>query len=313
MGANSFFIKHRKKLFSTIIFSLAILYLVYAAVPDLESTVALLQKISVGSLVLALVCAVLMFLLKAIYHLFLMRQLTSKQQQLVDIVPSYLQSQIVRYLPGKIWGLVYQSQQLKGQASGSTVVLVNLFQLINTNLLAVGVILAVMAGQVYGNIWSIPILVFAIVLTESLHRFPYYQLILVQCLAKLLNRYKQSLSAHSLASLPLKGTVILLLEWLCFFLIFYFLFHHSYAGSDILLIVVWYASASLIAILAVVVPAGLVVREAIFIAGSSLLPVDNSAFVAVAAVLRLVLLAAEFLVIPIGTWLGKILRHDPRI
>ena len=310
MGFNPFFIKNRRKFFSVIIFLLATVYLFFAAIPGYQPAIAFSQKISVGNLVLALVSAVLMLLLKAMYHLLLIRQLTSKYYHFSNIGPSYLQSQIVRYLPGKIWGLVYQSQQLKGQASGPVVVLVNLFQLLNTNILAVGIIFAVIVGQIYGNLWLIIILILAVGITELLHCFPYYQMILVRTLAKFLNRLRQSLPEQPLTALPIRGTLILLLEWLCFVLIFYFLFHHSYTWDEVLLVAVWYASASLIAILAIVVPAGLVVREAIFIAGSSLLPVENSAFIAVAAILRLVLLVAEFLAIPIGSGLGKILKHD---
>lgn len=310
MGFNPFFLKNRRKFFSVVVFLLATLYLFYVSIPGYKPAMVLLQKISITNLVLALVSAVVMLLLKAIYHLLLMRQLTLKHYHFSDIVPSYLQSQIVRYLPGKIWGLVYQSQQLKGQASGSIVILVNLFQLLNTNLLSVGVIFAVIVGQLYGILWLSLALIFFVLLTELLHCLPYYQMLVVKILTKFLKRFKQSLPGQSLRALPMRGTLILLLEWVCFFLVFYLLFHHSYTSSEVLLVAVWYASASLIAILAIVIPAGLVVREAIFIAGSSLLPVDNSAFVAVAAILRLVLLAAEFLAIPLGSCLGKIFKHD---
>lgn len=302
-----------KKLFSLVIFSVATCYLFYAVMPGYQPALALLQRISVGDLALAIVSAVLMLLLKAAYHLLLIRQLTSKQYNFLDIVPSYLQSQIVRYLPGKIWGLVYQSQQLKGKASGSIVILANFFQMLNTNLLAVGIIFAVVAGQLYGELWLYLLLVCVVGITELLHLFPYYQMLIFKALARFSKQFNQSLPSQPLRTFPIRGTLVLLLEWLFFFLVFYFLFHHSYTWSEVLLVAVWYASASLIAILAIVVPAGLVVREAIFIAGSSMLPVDSSAFVAVAAVLRLILLVAEFLVIPIGSGLGKILKHDSRI
>ncbi|MBU2277570.1 MAG: hypothetical protein KKB45_02100, partial [Gammaproteobacteria bacterium] len=211
---------------------------------------------------------------------------------------------------GKIWGLVYQSQQLKGHASAPAIVLVNLFQMLNTNLMACGIIVSVIAGQLYGPFWVLLGLALTLIMAELLHRFPKYEMMIVQLLAKCSKYFQHSLSTQQLQAIDYRGTAVLLAEWVFFLLVFYLLFHHSYAPADVILVAVWYAAASLIAILAIVVPAGLAVREAIFIAGSTMLPVDNSAFLAVAAILRLVFFSAEVFAIPFGIWLGKFVEND---
>ncbi len=302
--------RNRRKFFSVAIVTLAISYLLYATGPGLAQTVALLKKISVVSLCAAFACTVLMLLLSAYYHLLLLRQVTQLPQSFATVVPAYLQGQVVRYLPGKIWGLVYQSQQLKGRASAPAVVLVTLFQMLNTNLLAGGIIVSVIAGQLYDPFWVPFGLVMTLILTELLHRFPKYEMMIVQLLAKCSKYFRHSLSTQQFHAINYRGTAVLVAEWGCFLLVFYLLFHDSYAAVDVILVAVWYAAASLLAILAFVVPAGLAVREAIFIAGSSMLPVDNSAFIAVAAVLRLVFFSAEVFVIPVGIWLGKFFQND---
>lgn len=302
--------RNRRKIFSVAIVTLAIAYLLYATGPGLAPTVALLQNISVVSLCAAFGCTVMMLLLKAYYHLLLLRQVTQLPQRFSTVVPAYLQGQVVRYLPGKIWGLVYQSQQLKGQASAAAVVLVNLFQMLNTNLLAGGIIVSVIAGQLYGPFWLLLGLTINLILTELLHRFPKYEMMIVQFLAKCSKYFQHSLSMQQLPAIDYRGTAVLLAEWVFFLMVFYLLFHDSYAAVDVMLVAVWYAAASLIAILAIVVPAGLAVREAIFIAGSTMLPVDNSAFLAVAAILRLVFFSAEVFAIPVGIWLSKFVEND---
>lgn len=301
---------HSKKLFSALVVLLAIIYLFYATQASFQATLNLFENLSVLNIITAICCINMMLLLKSYYHLVLLRQVTNENQRFDIVVPAYLQAQVVRYLPGKIWGLVYQSQQLKGQASTPNVILVNLFQMLNTNFLACGIILSVIAGQFYGNAFMLIALIITFTITELIHIFPKYEMITIKILAKYSKYFHFGLSLHKFDSINFRGTVILSGEWLFYLTAFYILLHESYTTQEVMLVAIWYSAASLIAILAILVPAGLAVREAIFIAGSSMLPVDNSAFLAVAAILRLIFICSEIFVIPIGIWLGKFVNND---
>jgi hypothetical protein len=69
--------------------------------------------------------------------------------------------------------------------------------------------------------------------------------------------------------------------------------------TSALALATWYAAASLLSILAIAVPAGLVVREAIFVSLSGLSAVPQATLVVLAAAMRLAMTAGEVLCIPV--------------
>ncbi|NIB40031.1 hypothetical protein HBA55_10560 [Pseudomaricurvus alkylphenolicus] len=183
-------------------------------------------------------------------------------------IKMYVVGQIAKYIPGKIWGVVYQSSHLPDTKGVKGIVVAN----IELMLVSLGMTL-VIAASLFSSGVNLPLSVFIVVI--GLMAFLYlYSLDLVSISARFLPRRWQQLltsDSHQTFETSLKeGSV------------FFSLFFLSYTMSNILMLkaifgldigeasvytallaLSWVAAA-----LTLVVPAGMGVRELIFIGGA---------------------------------------------
>lgn len=245
-----------------------------------------------------------MFLLQARYHattLAAMAPAGAGAAPLADMA-AYLQSQVVRYLPGKIWGLLYQMERMKGRHSAARVLGANLWQLVATNLLSIGIAAALVAYglRLLPPVAALAIAVASIGLTELLHRTR-----LVAAAQRWLEQRSAWLRARGLPTPPrgmgTRGSALLVVEWLFFAAGLWLLLAGRVEPGAAIAAIGWYAGSSAAAILAIAVPAGIAVREAMFIGGHGLLEASSASLLVVATQARLAMVAAEILACAIAT------------
>lgn len=258
--------------------------------------------------VLAVVSFVPMFLLKALYHARLLQQLGHARAPLLSLSSAYLQAQLVRYLPGKVWGLVYQSRRIQDSHDAGTVVLANLWQMLVTNVLALGVIVG-MFGTHWLGAWSAVLFMVAVAVVEGVHRAPSLRDRPFAWLAARAPALGLTAPARAAMSDRWVATAILMAEWIFFFLGFVVLLGAQLVPMDAILLGAWYGAASILALAAFVVPAGLAVREAIFVSSGGLVPaMDPALMLVTATVLRFLMILAEFLAAASMTLMQRIPR-----
>src|SRR5690606_3008841 len=129
----------------------------------------------------------------------------------------FLQAQLVRYVPGKIWGVVYQAQRMSGVIGARDVVVANLWQTLNTNLLALGVVGSSLLAWVASPWWILLVLPF-LAAVEWVHRNPDLDRRLLGTATRVLRLQMDTRQALPMQSRPLVLSALLCLEWVFFFL-----------------------------------------------------------------------------------------------
>ena len=271
----------------------SIVFLGHALTPELSLLRNSARDIQWWCVIAAILAAVPMFLFKACYHLILLDRLGGGGLHRAALA-IYLQSQIVRYLPGKIWGLLYQSQRMATNHRPDVVVIANLWQMVITNILALGVVVSLLLGFHLSPVW-LALLLLVVLGVEWIHRYPTIESWGLRVFRRVFPRLVPLAANRSLPPMRWKGTALLCAEWVFYFIAFAAFMHGKANWGEVFLIGAWYAGASLIALTAFVVPAGLAVREAIFVAVAAFGGADTASLVLIAALARIVFFSAELL------------------
>ena len=231
-------------------------------------------------------------LFQAGYHALLLERLSGVRGQRGAVVAAYLQGQVVRYLPGKVWGMLFQSQRLSGTHAPRYVVVANLWQTVMSALLSAGVVASVIAGVWIHPGWLLGLLP-ALVLVEWMHRRPFVEGLILRLLARWLPGTASVEGVPAVPRLPWRGTALLVAEWLTYLAGFCVMLQGVAGVAQSALLGVWYAGASLLALAAVAVPAGIAVREAIFLAVPDTVGLDAATLLTTAVLARVVQVVAE--------------------
>jgi len=287
----------------------ALAFIVRSMAPQLPLFVQAVRNVAWWEVVLAVFAAVPMYVVKAIYHITLLERFSGLKIARGSAVTVYLQSQIVRYLPGKVWGLLYQSGRMVGAIQPGVVVAANLWQMIITNLLALGVVVGVLLWGVQSPAWIL-LVALTVILIEFLHRWPAVESFALGLFARFFPRLGISLPGGRLPPMSWFGTGMLCAEWVFFFLTFLILLNGKQAAAETIVLGAWYGGASIIALAAFFVPAGIAVREAVFVAAPSVVSLDAGYLMLVAALARIVFFGAEVMAALAGTVWGVLRCHD---
>jgi len=292
-----------QRVFGVVIVVAALPYLAWLVAGDYTQFRETLASLSLLQSLGALCAAVTYLMLKALYHLLLCKRLSGRSGIAGEVLPAYCTGQLARYLPGKVWGVVYQTTRLSGTLLPREVVTANAIQMVTTNLLGASIIASALASFYFHTAWPLLGALVGTVLTETVHRYSWLERRLLVAIARITK--KELPENDDIPPLPWLGTLILLGEWLAYFTIWLIVAHEELHLHAVLALGTWYAAASLLAIMAVAVPGGIAVREAIFIALSSSSRIDSGLLVAFAAVLRVVLTVGELACVPIAL----LIRH----
>ena len=242
---------------------LSVIAIAYLLLPNINQLRE--SNFSIDTLNLFLVGFLMLCLLylKATVHAVILEKYDLKSTSRMHIITSYANGQVVRYIPGKILGIVSQSLKLGEVAKASYVWEANFSQYIITNLVSALLILS-FAGYTYFESIFFPVF---FVVTSLLSTF----VLTSKATTKFFDFVSSTLSITSISTghhcLSMKQAmsvmILLYIEWFFYFSAWYFLVDGSLGVS--LYIGTLYAASSLLALLAFVVPNGLLVREAIFL------------------------------------------------
>ena len=292
-----------RRVFGAFLTLAAVVYLIFQLGGGQEQVPQALDAVQLPQLFMSLVAAFAMVLLKATYHVLLLQRLCRHSISWRDTMPAYSVAQIVRYLPGKVWGVIYQVNRLSNKAPMSAVVATNTIQMATTNFLSVGVIVSVLAAALMGVFWPLLGIPISFLAVELIHRTPLFERWVLSVIDSL--RRKPQTSGITGVPFRILGTAILSWEWLAYYLIWLLLLGSTQPILEVIILATWYAAASLLAIFAFVVPAGLAIREAIFVEITSLASFSNVELITYAAIMRVILTLAELLSVPVVLVLAR--------
>ena len=252
-----------KRILTTTLLLLSIATIIYLLLPNIHRMKEADFSIGIVNVFLIGLVMICLLYLKALVHAVILGKYQLGPVTRLDIITSYANGQVVRYVPGKVLGIVSQSLKLGDVAKASYVWEANLSQYIITNLVSVLLILAVAGYVVFEN----SIFIFFFLLSSILSA----SLLTSNGVTNLFDFASRILSIPSIStgshSLPTKRALLVVMllyvEWVFYFAAWYFLVADGLGTS--IYIGTLYAASSLLALLAFVVPNGLLVREAIFL------------------------------------------------
>ncbi|PBS11719.1 hypothetical protein CMZ82_13100 [Lysobacteraceae bacterium NML93-0792] len=301
-----------RRLLGGTLIAVAIGYLAYSLRGSGDTLLQSLRDTDGLAWTLAIAVFVPMFLVQGLYHadtLRLMDCSAAPDTRRADL-SAYLQSQIVRYVPGKVWGLLYQVEASRMRHPASRVLGANLWQTAVTNLLSLGIAAAlILPATGRAPAWlALLVALASLAGVEWLHRSKrpgrWYGLLLASI--PLMARLR---GAAPPAPRAWRGTSLLTAEWLFFAVGLCLLLWSRLPVEHMGAVVGWYAASSTFALAAVVVPAGLAVREALFVGGHDLIAGSSELLLVFAAQVRVSLLAAECLACMLATLHQRTRRH----
>lgn len=292
-----------RRALSWILLVTAIGYLCYFLFTQWQALASELALIRPGVLIGAIAAALVMVALKSCYHAITFQRLgQTPHLHAGRIVSAYATSQLVRYLPGKVLGVVYEAGKLAPEAPVQCVVAVNIVQGLYTTGLTIGVLAATAAwfffsSQTLGS----TLIAAALALTWTAHQFHLAER-LVSWAAKRIPRFRRfDFLPTQFGPGSLLASLVLLAEWVPYFIVWGLL-----APTDTnvihaaILLGSCYAGASLSANLAVVAPSGLFVREAIFVWVGSQLMMDPATLIVLGMLSRLIFTTADVALAPLA-------------
>lgn len=246
---------------------------------------------------LALVAGSFMTLaLSVAYHVMLVRQVGDRAARALHIASAYAAGQIVRYVPGKVFGVMFQVGALRGSVLPGSVLAALLVQAAHDFAWTFVFCGAVVWALVVRSAWPLLLLLPAVAGLHMVHRcaLSFRAIRGVPLLA----RHLPPASDASQTGTPSRAagmTLVQSMVWLPMLAGAWFAFLPLFGAHGSLLAALLYIAAAVLSLLAVVVPSGLVVREAtyVWLGGLVALPPDKLLFAAVAT--RLGMTAAELL------------------
>ena len=301
-----------RRICGALLIAVAIGYLANSLRGSGETLLQAVRDTDVCAWVLATAAFMPMFLAQAIYHadtLRLMDPAGGPVTRRADLA-AYLQSQVVRYVPGKVWGLLYQVEASRTRHPATRVLGANLWQTVVTNLLSLGIAASlILPGAGLAPVWlAVAVALASLAVTEWLHRSTRPRNWHTRLLARvpLMDRLR---GAAPPAPRAWRGTSLLLAEWMFFAIGLCLLLWDRLPVEHMGVAVGWYAASSTFALAAVAVPAGLAVREALFVGGQDLISGSSELLLVFAAQVRLSMLAAELLACALATLHWKVRGH----
>ena len=259
----------------------------------------------------ALLAGSLITLLMSVsYHISTVRRLEKNSESWLTLGLAYSLGQIVRYLPGKILGVVFQVSYLKGRIRGSTVTIALISQAIYDSLWALVFSASILSIVYYEMLWPALIsAIFLLIASRSHQRAWVERGLLMPRITRptLTSEQRLYIDRNHPTLIP---TLNLALIWIPFFLGIIFFLSGTSSISESVVLAACYLFAAIASMLVIVVPSGIVLREALFIFFGSQLGVDTSTLLTMGIALRISLTIAELGCAAIFYVLSLLLKPD---
>lgn len=248
-----------------------------------------LQILEFRYIALSLIPAVLMVFITAYAYFLILSDFVPSIPPARTIMMPFVAAQVVRYLPGRLWGVLYQVQVRENSIPTHSVVKANAvqFALFSLNSIAVAVSAYVYydKGILIGLITfaALMMLVFIVIRTSLLQR-------VASLTARIAIREVQHHS-HNNNDFLIFG--LLQFEWFFYLMACVLMLPGHVNFTDALIIASNYVVAWVVGIIATVMPNGLIVREASFLWLSSLFGFDPADMLAFSIVARILFTLAD--------------------
>ena len=255
-----------KKLLLPLLLFVAIAFLVKIGIENYKSIHNKFIYIDLFSIFVATSFCAAMLLTKAVLHVILLQDFKNNLKHKVLILSAYGQAQLIRYLPGKIWGIIFQGEKLEKVFSRKIIWIVNIWQVLITNFNGVGIIIFFILYFYFGPSFPILLSLITIPLTYFLFKLNTLKILIANISKiKFIDLTKLPQISNQSTIVSINKTILLQLEWVFYFLFWIFLLIGNKNLFDCLIIGSVYAGAALIGLIVLVVPSGWFVREASFI------------------------------------------------
>ncbi|WP_353407705.1 hypothetical protein [Pseudoteredinibacter isoporae] len=267
-----------------------------------------ISELSVLSIAIALCLSLVMCQVKAEVNVELLGNSIEKNTHPAQLCLAYSLAQVVRYLPGKVLGIITQSFFLTGRASSIAIWRANVLQFLLTNANSLPVLLLVFLGFFCGD--------FSYFVLPVLISIAFFYLVQCNLLASFLENSpvfkKWSIKAAEIVSL--KGVsakkiwLYLNIEWLLYFSVFIFLLGFDSWQKAIALSAL-YSSASILAALVIIAPSGLFAREALFLWLGTLAGLEAAELLSLGVVTRVFFTLCDLLYFVSRTCISYMLKR----
>jgi hypothetical protein len=256
---------------------------------------AAMATLSVTRLAIGLLLATFTLACPTLYHALVVERLTQIRGARGHIAAAYALSQLVRYVPGKVFGVLFEVNYLRGLVSANVLVVANTVQMLYQN--AGTALFAVLIGAIFfsGSSWAWGLSAIAIVVMFLAHRQGWIESILLWIAHKVPGLRGRITASVNPGHTALASTLLLALEWLFFIAMWCTLDLGTSQLTPYVLLAACYAIASVLGALTIVMPSGLVVREGLFIWMAHMFGFEPAALVAYAALIRIWLTGADIL------------------
>ena len=295
---------------SWILLITAAIYIAHYLFGQWPTVLEAMSQFTLMQVICGAACITLMVWLKATYHAICLRPLgikVSTRSSLRHLTSIYAQSQIARYVPGKIFGVAFEANRLGREFSLPTIVFINLTQMLHTQLATLGIMLV--AALWLLNFRSEALLICSVFAFTLLWASHYWHLPL-KLLTFLTTRYTNFTSTQTRATSNLWRslllTLILVLEWLPYFAYWIIILSNlAIPPQKVILLGMVYAASALASALVLVVPSGLLVREALFLWAGSQLLIDPALLILLGVFSRILFCVADIALIPLTFAVNK--------
>jgi hypothetical protein len=223
-------------------------------------------ELETWGLAMIFVCISIAQLLDGLYHVIIIQSISRHKENNLKILTAYLQGQVIRYVPGKVVGIISQSLRLKDHIRSEIVWESYFVQFVSTNMNGMVVIFATALYLYTGKLFiSLLCLSFVIFVCYVLNRGLISRGI--NLFIKFFNRKEIN---HELKNIYLdkkdavKVVFFMNLEW-CVFILAWFFIPGTLSPLESISLAVLYASSTIVGALTIVMPGGMLVREASFL------------------------------------------------
>ena len=237
----------------------------YSLVGHYEELGGATAHLRLGMVLPALLCVVATVMAKALLHVLILRHGGPVPGSTLRNLSAYAHAQIVRYMPGKLWGIVFQSYVIAGTFSSKAIWEANFIQYVVTNLYSILIIMFLYSTLVLKTPSFLPAIAgLGVLLCVALQR-SYFSMLFNRMVGLL--RWKTPMVGQTRWPPHVVATALVLLsvDWIFYFLAWHLILPDWMIWTDALLIAGCYAAASLVGMVVFIMPSGLLVREASFI------------------------------------------------
>ena len=230
-----------------------------------------------------------------------------------NVVLSFIGSQVVRYLPGKVWSIFYQMQTISKPIPARHILIANFehLMIINLNSIAVAATLFIYYYQgVAMTFLVVPFMLLLILFVLRLSIFERVFYVASNRLNIVKGPFEGDINMHEKKFSIL---ALLQLEWIFYFMSCYLILPGHFSVEEVFIAASLYAVAWIVGALSIVIPGGLFVREASFLWLASLFISNTTELLAFSIIMRVVFTIAEVISAGLGMVIFKLIFRDRHI